>query len=111
MARSLRCCTESLKGTRLEKITMEASYMRKFLSAIALITIAAPAFADEVTGVVLAFDRVDHIIVLDDKTVWTFPADFALPENLLAGDNIRIEFQGAAENGIGKILSVTRSES
>lgn len=85
--------------------------MRVLLSAFALITLAAPAFADEVTGSVLAYDRVDNIIILDDKTVWTIPADFALPENLVAGDLITIVFQGAAENGIGPLLTITRDNA
>lgn len=38
--------------------------MRVLLSAITIIASAIPAFADEVTGTVLAFDRVDNIIVL-----------------------------------------------
>lgn len=53
--------------------------MRVLLSAITIIASAIPAFADEVTGTVLAFDRVDNVIVLDDKTVWTVPAGFPCP--------------------------------
>lgn len=53
----------------------------------------------------------DHVIILDGKTVWTIPVDFTLPENLVAGDNIPFERQGAGENGVGKILSVIRSEN
>lgn len=85
--------------------------MRVLLSAFSFIVLAAPAFADEVTGVILAYDRVDHVIVLDDKTVWEIPADFSLPDELVAGDKITIEFQGAAENGIGKILTITRDDA
>lgn len=85
--------------------------MRVLLSAITLIALALPALADEVTGSVLAYDRVDNIIVLDDKTVWTIPADFALPTDLIAGDKITIKFQGAAENGIGDLISIARAGS
>lgn len=83
--------------------------MRVILSAITLIAMALPALADEVTGTVLAYDRVDNIIVLDDKTVWTIPADFAVPADLIAGEKITIEFQGAAENGVGLLLSIARA--
>lgn len=85
--------------------------MRVLLSAITLVALAVPALADEVTGSVLAYDRVDNIIVLDDKTVWTIPADFALPADLIAGEKIIIEFQGAAENGIGDLISIARAGS
>lgn len=85
--------------------------MRVLLSAVTIAFLAAPAFADQVSGSVLAYDRVNHIIILDDKTVWSIPADFSLPENLLAGDNITIEFKGAAEDGIGPILTIVRSDS
>ena len=80
--------------------------MRVLLSAITLVALAVPALADEVTGSVLAYDRVDNIIVLDDKTI---PADFALPADLIAGEKIIIEFQGAAENGIGDLISIARA--
>ena len=83
--------------------------MRVLLSPITIIASAIPAFADEVTGTVLAFDRVDNVIVLDDKTVWTVPAGFALPADLIAGDKITIEFQGAAENGIGDLITISRA--
>ena len=82
--------------------------MRILLSAVTLAALTVPAFADEVSGTVIAYDRVDHVIVLDDKTVWQIPADFTLPDNLIAGDVITIEFEGAAENGIGKLLTITR---
>lgn len=83
--------------------------MRVILSVLALLSSTVPAFADQVVGTILAYDRVDHIIVLDDKTIWTIPADFVLPDGLAAGDSITIDFQGAAENGIGKILTLVRN--
>ena len=43
--------------------------MRVILAVLALISSTVPAFADQVVATVLAFDRVDHIIVLDDKTI------------------------------------------
>jgi hypothetical protein len=82
--------------------------MRILLSVLTLAALTTPAFADEVKGTVIAYDRVEHVIVLDDKTVWQIPADFILPEDLVAGDAITIEFEGAAENGIGDLLSITR---
>jgi len=88
---------------------MEVPQMRVILAVLALVSSTVPAFADQVVGTILAFDRVDHIIVLDDKTIWTIAADFVLPDGLAAGDSITIDFQGAAENGIGKILTIARN--
>lgn len=83
--------------------------MRVILAVLALIFSTVPAFADQVVATILTFDRVDHIIVLDDKTIWTIAADLVLSDGLAAGDSITIDFQGAAENGIGKILMIARN--
>ena len=85
--------------------------MRLLLVSAALATFALPAFADDTSGTVVAYDRVAHVIVLDDNSVWTVPADFALPDNLVAGDRIVIDYQSNGDNGVGKYLSITRAES
>ena len=54
---------------------MGVPQMRVILAILALVSPTVPAFADQVVGTILAFDRVDHIIVLDDKTIWTIAAD------------------------------------
>lgn len=84
--------------------------MRVLLTSAALLLTALPAFADETSGTVLAYDRVAHVIVLNDKTVWELPDDLTLPDDLVAGDAITIDFQTAGDNGVGKINSITRSE-
>lgn len=81
----------------------------RILFAAALLA-AAPAFADETTGTILAFDRVDWVIVLNDKTVWELAADVAVPEDLAAGDKITLVYETAGEEGLTKIDSVTRVE-
>ncbi len=81
----------------------------RILFAAALLA-AAPAFADETTGTILAFDRVDGVIVLNDKTVWELAADVAVPEDLAAGDMITLVYETAGEEGLTKIDSVTRVE-
>lgn len=83
--------------------------MRVLLTSAALIVSAIPALADNTSGTVLAFDRVAHVLVLDDKTVWNLPPDLILPEDLVAGDPITIDFDGAGENGYGAINSITRN--
>jgi len=88
---------------------MEDHQMRVILAVLALIFSTVPAFTDQVVATILAFDRVDHIIVLDDKTIWTIAADLVLSDGLAAGDSITIDFQRAAENGIGKILMIARN--
>jgi len=84
--------------------------MRSLKSAILLVALAAsPAVADNTTGTILAFDRVDLVLVLDDKTIWNIvPADLALPENLKAGDEITIDFHTNGDNGVDFINSITR---
>jgi len=82
--------------------------MRVLLTSAALTLLAMHAFADSVSGTILAFDRVANIIVLDDKTIWTIPADFALPENLVAGDDILIDYKSNGDNGVGVYMSITR---
>lgn len=81
----------------------------RILFAAALLA-AAPAFADETTGTVLAFDRVAGLIVLNDKTVWELASDVAVPENLVSGDKITLVYETAGEEGLTKIDSVTRAE-
>jgi hypothetical protein len=84
--------------------------MRPLLLSAALTVFALPALADETTGTVVAYDRVSHVIVLDDRSIWTVPADFPLPEDLMAGERILIDFQSNGDNGVGKYLSITRAE-
>ena len=81
----------------------------KLLALLAVLA-ATPAHADSTTGTVVAFDRVDLVLVLEDKTIWEIvPADLALPDDLKAGDEITIDFESAGESGVGKINSITRT--
>ncbi|SPH24373.1 hypothetical protein DEA8626_03424 [Defluviimonas aquaemixtae] len=82
--------------------------MRLPLLALALATFAAPAIADETSGTIIAYDRVDRIIVLDDKTIWTFGEKTELSPDLSAGDAVKIIYTGAADSGIGPIASILR---
>jgi len=84
--------------------------MRLFhiLPAIALIATALPALADSTGGTVVAYDRVEGVIVLDDKTVWDIPDTLELPENLVAGDVITIDYTSNGDNGVGKYNAITR---
>lgn len=82
--------------------------MRNILLTAALGLVAVPAFADQSEGTILAFDRVAHVIVLTDNTVWNLPKDLAVPEGLVQGDEVVFEFESGGENGMVKILSVTR---
>ncbi|WP_386683516.1 hypothetical protein [Loktanella sp. R86503] len=84
--------------------------MRHLLISAALTAIALPAFADDTTGTVVAYDRVSNVIVLQDRSIWEIPADFPLPADLVAGDRILIDYQSNGDNGVGKYLSITRVE-
>jgi hypothetical protein len=85
---------------------MEA-IMRLFLIP-ALLILATPTLADEVTGTVLAFDRVDSVIVLKSKAVFTVPNADVIPADLKAGDTIKIIYKSDGDNGLSKVSSITR---
>ena len=80
----------------------------RVLIAATLLAIATPVLADETTGEVLAYDRVDHILVLMDKTVWELPATLELPADLAKGDRIHIDFTEEGDAGIVSIEKITR---
>ena len=75
-----------------------------------LLGLTGNALADEITGEILAYDRVDHVIVLEDKSVWNMPETLDLPADLKAGDRIRIQFTSAGDSGVGKIDGVTLAD-
>ncbi|MCU9849072.1 hypothetical protein OEZ60_13775 [Defluviimonas sp. WL0024] len=83
--------------------------MRALLYTLPLL-LATAATADETTGTILAFDRVDRVIVLEDKTVWQFDEKTELAPDLVAGDTVRIIYTGAADSGIGPIASILRAD-
>jgi hypothetical protein len=83
--------------------------MRLPLIAALSIAAAVPAFADETQGKIVAFDRVAHILVLSDMTVWTLDPALTVPENLAAGDTIEIVYEGKADDGIGAVTALTRT--
>jgi hypothetical protein len=81
------------------------------LVAAMLSSAAAPAIADSVTGIIVAYDRVDAVIVLTDKTIWNLvPKDFPVPENLVAGERVRIDFVSNGDSGLGKVIAITRED-
>lgn len=84
--------------------------MRRTIMAALLAAGATPALADETAGTVAAYDRVDRVIVLNDKTIWELPDTLALPDDLAAGDRIRIDFTSAGDSGVGKINAITRED-
>ena len=84
--------------------------MRLLALATALTVTALPAFADSTSGTILAFDRVERIIVMTDKTVWELPQSLELPEKLMAGDKITIDFDSNGDSGVGSYNSITRDE-
>lgn len=84
--------------------------MIKF-AAVALAALAAiPAFADETTGRVLAYDRKDGILVLKDKTVWQLSAELLVPADLGRGDTVRLTYETAGEDGLTSIDALERTE-
>jgi hypothetical protein len=70
--------------------------------------LATPALADETEGLILGFDRVDRIIVLEDKTVWQLPESIDVPADLGRGDRVLIDFDSEGEDGISEITALER---
>ena len=69
---------------------------------------AVPALADQTTGTILAYDRLDNTLVMKDRTVWTLAADLQVPADLAAGDKVTLVFASGGENGIDKVIRLTR---
>ena len=83
----------------------------KAVSAAALVSsalsFAAPAFADDVTSTVTAYDRVAGVVVLADKSVFALDVMTGdIPPSLSAGDRITIDYEGD-EDGVSAINSIT----
>ncbi|MBS1303472.1 hypothetical protein [Loktanella sp. SALINAS62] len=79
------------------------------LFALAFATLSAPAFADETTGTIVAYDRLSNVLVLDDKTVWTLDAKTLVPADLKAGDDITLTFQSDGDNGAKPATALVRN--
>ena len=80
------------------------------LAALLAGALAHPALADETTGEILAYDRLANLVVMRDRTVWTLGPDLLVPADLRSGDRVRIEYAGAGESGVGKIMRIERVE-
>ena len=82
--------------------------LRAFLTLGVLSLTAFPALADSTQGSVLAFDRVDKILVLADKTVWDLGLLTGnMPDSLKAGDDVVIDFISDGDNGVKSINTIT----
>ncbi len=79
------------------------------LSAAFAGLVASSAIADETEGLVMAYDRQDGIVVLEDKTVWQLPPNIDIPANLGRGDRVFFEFTfPGEEDGMTEITAMTR---
>jgi len=79
------------------------------LSAVLAAILAASAFAGETEGLVLAYDRQEAIVVLEDKTVWHLPPDIEVPADLGHGDRVFFAFEFLGEEeGMTDITAMTR---
>ncbi|MEC5292077.1 hypothetical protein VSX64_15335 [Aurantimonas sp. C2-6-R+9] len=97
--------------TREIEFLLETTMRTVIAMAILGVMAASPAFADSTTGTVAAFDRVDHILVLNDKTIWDLsPVIDLVPEDLRSGDKIKITYTSAGDNGWGKVDSISAVE-
>ena len=79
------------------------------LSAILLVTAAAPALAETTSGTVLAYDRAAGRLVLDDRTVWKL-GKALVPADLAVDDEVTITYTAGGDEGIRSVQSVERKE-
>ncbi len=84
--------------------------MRRIGLAAAFLLLASVSVeADSTTGKIIAFDRLNNVLVLEDRTVWQIvPADLPLPADLRAGNTVKIEFHTNGDNGVDRIISISR---
>lgn len=79
------------------------------LIAAALFVAATPAFAMEATtGTIANFDMVKKTVTLTDKTVYDLRTVTLLPEGLTVGDRVTVDFVSEGEDGIEKVVSLTK---
>ncbi len=78
------------------------------LFTLALTALAAPAFADETTGTIVAYDRLSNVLVLNDKTVWILDEKTLVPADLKAGDEITLTFISDGDNGAKPATALVR---
>jgi len=77
-------------------------------AVLILITLSAPAWADETTGKIVAYDRLDNVIVLEDRTFWTLDAKTLVPSDLKAGDTVTLTFVSDGDNGAKPATALVR---
>ena len=82
--------------------------MRRLALAALLALPAGLAAADETQGEILAYDRLANILVMRDRTVWTLPTELMVPANLKSGDQVRIVYKTAGEDGLTAIDALER---
>ena len=82
--------------------------MRTLLAFAAFAALATPALADTTTGTILAFDRKANVLVMNDKTVWQLSAQTVMPEDLEAGEVIKITFTSVGDDGVKSVDMLER---
>lgn len=82
--------------------------MRILLAFAAFAALATPALADTTTGTILAFDRKANVLVMNDKTVWQLSAQTVMPEDLEAGEVIKITFTSVGDDGVKSVDMLER---
>ena len=82
--------------------------MRYLLALAAFAALATPALADETTGKIVAFDRKANVLVMEDKTIWKLSDQTVIPEDLTAGETIKITFTSAGDDGVKSVDQLER---
>lgn len=82
--------------------------MRYLLALAAFAALATPALADETTGTIVAFDRKANVLVMEDKTIWKLSDQTVIPEDLVAGETIKIIFTSTGDDGVKSVDQLER---
>jgi hypothetical protein len=86
----------SIENTAIAcSFSLEKIHMRKVLKpilAMSVILFAIPAYAEDYTGTVEAFDSETNVLILDEEMEFVVPDDLLLPE-LEPGELITIEYE------------------
>ena len=83
---------------------IRTAFAAALLSAPAL----SAAMADEVEHTILAYDRLAHIVVMRDRSIYELPAELLVPADMKSGDRVRVIYESAGEDGITRIDSIER---
>ena len=83
--------------------------MRLFTALVLATSLHVTAvLADEVSGTIVAYDRLANLLVMDDKSIWALSPTALVPADLKAGDVVTLTFTSGGENGANAATALVR---